>query len=245
MLGLFYPYGIILQALAIVHFVRRRPDTFWLWVILIGGGLGALAYIVAEVVPDVGLLRGTFHGFSRRKRIKELEAAIIDNPSIGNFEELGDLYLDDGKYAKARECFDRVISPRTESADPLYRRALAAMELGDFQMAVDDLTKVVKIDPRFDYQRAAGLLGYALGKLGRNDEAAACFADVTQTSTLSETQYNYAAFLAATGRPAEARDWAQRILAKKRTMPAYIKRRERPWFRKANALVKRLPRSAG
>lgn len=244
MLGLFYPYGIILQALAIIHFVRRRPDTFWLWIILIGGGLGALAYIVAEVVPDVGLLRGTFQIFSRRKRINELEAAIIDNPSIGNYEELGDLYLDDGKYAKARECFDRVISARTESVDPFYRRALAAIELGDFQPAADDLTRVVRIDPRYDYQRAAGLLACTLAKLGRNEEAAACFAEVTQTSTLSETQYNYAAFLAATGHAAEARDWAERILAKKRTMPAYIKRRERPWFRKANALLKRLPRAS-
>jgi hypothetical protein len=243
MFGLFYPYGVILQALAIVHFVRRRPDTFWLWVILIGGGLGALAYIVAEVVPDVGLLRGTFHGFSRRKRIKYLEAAIIDNPSIGNYEELGDLYLDDSKYAKARECFDRVISPRTESADPFYRRALAAIELGDFQPAAEDLTKVVKMDPRYDYQRAAGLLGYTLAKLGRNEEAAACFAEVTETSTLSETQYNYAAFLAAIAHPSEAREWAERILAKKRTMPGYMKRRERPWFRKANSLLKRLPRT--
>jgi len=243
MFGLFYPYGVILQALAIVHFVRRRPDTFWLWVILIGGGLGALAYIVAEVVPDVGLLRGTFHGFSRRKRIKYLEAAIIDNPSIGNYEELGDLYLDDSKYAKARECFDRVISPRTESADPFYRRALAAIELGDFQPAAEDLTKVVKMDPRYDYQRAAGLLGYTLAKLGRDEEAAARFAEVTETSTLSETQYNYAAFLAAIAHPSEAREWAERILAKKRTMPGYMKRRERPWFRKANALLKRLPRT--
>jgi hypothetical protein len=244
MLGLFYPYGIVLQALAILHFVRRRPDTFWLWVILIGGGLGALAYIVAEVIPDVGLLRGTFQGFSRRKRIKYLEAAIIDNPSIGNYEELGDLYLDDGKYAKARECFNRVISPRTESPDPFYRRALAAIELGDFEAAAEDLTKVVKMDPRYDYQRAAGLLAHTLGKLGRNDEAAACFAEVTQTSTLSETQYNYAAFLAGTGHPAEAREWAQRILAKKRTMPAYMRRRERAWFWKATALVKRLPRTS-
>lgn len=242
MLGLFFQYGIILQVFAILHFIRRRPDTFWLWVILLGQGLGALAYIVAEVIPDVGLLRGTFQGFSRRKRIKELEAAIIDNPSIGNYEELGDLYLDDGKYTKARECFDRVISPRTESADPFYRRALAAIELNDFQSAADDLARVVKIDPRYDYQRAAGLLGHTLAKLGRNEEAAATFEDVTQTSTLSETQYNYAAFLAVNGRTAEARDWAQRILAKKRTMPAYIKRRERPWFRKANALLKRLPR---
>ena len=59
-IGLFYPWGVILQAAAILHFVRRRPDTYWLWIILIGGGLGALVYIVAEVAPDVDLLRGAF-----------------------------------------------------------------------------------------------------------------------------------------------------------------------------------------
>jgi hypothetical protein len=241
MLGLFFQYGILLQAFAIVHFIRRRPETFWLWIILIGGGLGALVYIVAEVIPDAGLLRGAFQVFPRRKRIKELEAAILDNPSIGNYEELGDLYLDDKQFTKARECFDRVISPRTDTPDPFYRRALTEIALGDLQAAVDDLTRVTAIEPRYDYQRAAGLLAHLLGKLGRTDEATARFEEVTRTSTLSETQYNYACFLAETGRTAEAREWAQRVLAKKPTMPAYMRRRERPWFRKASALIKRLP----
>ncbi len=244
MFGLFYPYGIILQALALLHFARRRPDGFWLWVIIIGGGLGAAVYIVAEVIPDMGLLRGAVQVFPRRKRIKYLEAAILDNPSIGNYEELGDLYLDDQKYAKARECFDRVISPRTTQPHPYYSRALSELALGDTQAAADDLTEVLKMDPKFDYHRAPGLLAHILGQLGRTDEAAARFADVTQVSTLSETQYNYAAFLAATGRPAEAREWAQRVLAKKPTMPAYMRRRERPWFRKAAALIKKLPAQA-
>ena len=235
---LFYPYGMILQALAILHFVRRRPDGFWLFIILMGGWLGALIYVVAEVIPDVGLLQGAFQVFPRRSRIKQLQAAIIDNPSIGNYEELGDLYLDDGQYAKARECFDRVISPRTTSPDPFYRRALAAIELGDLDAAAEDLRRVVSMDPKYDYQRAAGLLAHTLARTGRHDEAAALFAEVTQVSTLSETQYNYASFLAATGKTAEAREWAQRILAKKATMPAYMRRRERPWFRKAKALLK-------
>ena len=39
---------------------------------------------------------------------------------------------------------------------------------------------------------------------------------------------------------AEAREWAQKILAKKPTMPGYLRRRERPWFRKANGLLLRL-----
>jgi hypothetical protein len=240
MLALFYPYGIVLQALAILHFVRRRPDSFWLWIIIMGGGLGALVYIVAEVIPDLGLLRGAMQVFPRRKRIKHLEAAVIDNPSVGNYEELGDLYLDDGQYAKARECFNRVITPRTDSADPFYRRALAEIELGDRQAAADDLARTVAIDPKYDYHRAAGLLATVLGQLGRTEEAAARFAEVTQVSTLSETQANYAAFLAASGRTQEAREWAQRVLAKKATMPAYMRRRERPWFRKASGLLKSL-----
>ena len=81
-----------------------------------------------------------------------------------------------------------------------------------------------------------------LGKIGEREKAAALFADVTTTSTLSETQYNYASLLADLGRTEEAREWAQRVLAKKPTVPAYVRRRERPWFRKAAALLKRLPK---
>src|SRR5438067_9130020 len=90
LLFLFYPWGIILQVVALVHFARRRPDNYWLWIIIIGGGLGALAYIAIEVLPDVVLLRGSLQVFPRRKRIKQLQALILDNPSAGNYEELGD-----------------------------------------------------------------------------------------------------------------------------------------------------------
>ncbi len=84
MFGLFYPYGFILQAIAILHFVRRRPESYWLFIILMGGAVGALAYIVVEVIPDAGLLRGAFQVFPRRKRIKELEAAVLDTRARAN-----------------------------------------------------------------------------------------------------------------------------------------------------------------
>lgn len=242
MLGLFYPYGILLQAVAITHFVRRRPETYWLWIIIIGGGLGALVYIMIEMVPDAALLRGSFDVFPRRKRIRQLEAAILDNPAVGNYEELGDLYLEDRQFAKARECFDRVIAARTDSLDAFYRRALAALALGDLDATAADLRHVYEHDPRYDYQRAAGLLAHVLGKIGHREAAGALFADVTQTSTLSETQYNYACYLADEGRNGEAREWAQRVLAKKPTMPAYLRRRERIWFRRAAALILKLPK---
>ncbi len=240
--GLFYPLGLILQAVAILHFIRRRPNTYWLWIILIGGGLGALVYIAAEVVPDLDLLRGSIGAFSRRRRIRELEAIILDNPSIGNQEELADLYLEEGKFSRARELYDKVISSsRSDSLDPFYRRALAALAMEDFSTALADLELVVAKDKKYDFHRAIGLLAYAHSRAGQADRAAALFEDATSISTQSETYYHYAAFLADQHRVAEARDWAGRILAKKPTMPRYLRRRERPWFRKAKALLKRLP----
>jgi len=85
------------------------------------------------------------------------------------------------------------------------------------------------------------LLADALGRLGKDQEAEALFANTLQTSTLSETMTNYADFLKSHGRNAEARDWAQRVLGKKHTLPTYLKRRERPWFRRAASLLKQLP----
>jgi hypothetical protein len=97
---------------------------------------------------------------------------------------------------------------------------------------------------KYDSHRAAGLLAHAYANTGEPAKAGALFDEVTQKSTLSETYYNYASFLAEQHRTAEAREWSQRILAKKPTMPGYLRRRERPWFRKANGLLKRLAHSA-
>ena len=240
----FYTWGIVLQVLALVHFARRRPDTYWLWIILIGGGLGAFVYLLVEAVPDLGLLSGTFQRYSHRGRIKQLEVMVLDNPAPGNYEELGDLYMEQRNFARAKECFDRSISARTDSPHPFYRRALSEIELNDMQGAVQDLERVYKMDPKHDFQRAAGLLADAYARTGQPEKADVLFRDLASSSTISETQYHYARFLLQQGRPEEARHWAQRILNKKATLPRYLKRRERPWFRRAEALLKQIRQPA-
>ncbi|SPF40964.1 TPR repeat protein [Candidatus Sulfotelmatobacter kueseliae] len=232
-------WGIVVRVVAIVHFIRRRPDFFWIWVILIHP-IGALVYIAVEVIPDAGLLRDSFQMFPRRRRIGELERIVLDNPAAGNYEELGLLYLDDGNFAKARACYDKAISSRTDHVDPFYRRGIAEIELGDFAAAMPDLEHVVSSDTDYDFYRAMGLLAWAYAQTGQNEKADALFREATRISTISETYYHYALFLQSQGRGAEAREWAQKILDKKPTMPGYLRRRERPWFRKASGLLGRL-----
>jgi hypothetical protein len=244
MFGFYFNWGILLQIACVIHFIRRRPNTYWLWIILMFGPLGSLAYILVEVIPDAGLLRGTLQMFPRRRRIRELQRIIIDNPSSGNLEELADLYLEDGKPAQARELYDRAITPRTASIDPYYRRGLAALALDDLQSALGDFSLVVTKDPKYDFHRAAGLLAHVCARLGHADDAEAWFKQATALSTASELAVHYAEFLEQAKRPEEARQWAQRVLDKRITMPHYLARRERPWFRRARAVMKRLAATA-
>lgn len=109
--------------------------------------------------------------------------------------------------------------------------------MGDFAAAIPDLEHVVAEDPKYDFHLAAALLAHASANTGQIQKADALFQQVVKISTASETYYNYATFLRSQGRNAEAREWAQKILDKRRNMPGYLRRRERPWFRKAATLL--------
>ena len=130
-----------------------------------------LFILLVEALPDIGLVGQSFKVFPRRKRIGELEAAIRDNPSAGNYEELGDLYMDDGKLALARAAFDKAIAARADTLDPFYRRGVCAILLGDAAAALPDLERVVSKESDYDFQRAAGLLAHAYAQTGQKEKA--------------------------------------------------------------------------
>lgn len=237
---LFYPWGLILQGIAIWHFVKRRPETYWLWIIIFGGVLGAAVYIFVEIIPDLGLLRSSFQRISRKSRIKALELQILDNPSAGNLEELADLYFDNKNYAQAREALNRAIAARADSPHAFYLRAKSALAMGDYAAAIPDLDSVVAKDPKFDYYRAAGLLADACARTDDLQKADYYFARATANSNTPEILYNYASYLKQSGKREEAREWAAKLAAKKRTLPRYMQRIERPWFRRGKTLEREL-----
>ncbi len=235
-------WGLLLEALAILHFIRRRPDAWWLFVIFFLGPLGALIYLLIEAAPDLtSLSQQSARGFSRRKRIRELEALVQVNTAVGNMEELGDLYMDEGRLAQARAAFDRAIQGGSTTIDPFYKRGACAVLMGDPAAAIPDLERTATQDPGYDFYRAAGLLAHAYALTGEKEKAEQLFRAATKTSTMSETYLNFAELLASEGRTAEAREWARKLLGKAQGMPAYLRRRERPWFRKAKRFLSRLP----
>ena len=240
LVGNVFAFGFLLQIAAVIHWSRKRPDTFWLWIIIIGGFIGALAYFLIEGAPDFGSLRRSFKGPARRRRIRMLRAMVLDNPSAGNFEELGELLLEQKRYAEAVDAYDRALAAQSDSIDPVYRRALALFACGESERAARDLAHVLSVDPRYDYSNAACLYARTLALTGRTEEALAAFERLLETSHAAPILYEAAALYADHGRAADARAIVERLIAREITMPSYQKRRDRAWLRKAKALRRRL-----
>lgn len=239
-IGHMFGYGFVFQVAAVIHWSRKRPEAFWLWIIIIGGIIGALAYFLIEGLPDFRNVQRTLRGPARRKRINILRGLVIQNPSAGNYEELGELLLEEKRYREARDAFDRALSARTDSIDPFYRRGIAEFELRDDEAAVTDLRRVIAADPKYDFYKAASLIGQALARLGRSDEAMIVFDKLSQSATGAEPLVVTAQFFADHGRETEALEIAREIAMRDMTMPSYQKRRDRAWLRKAKALQRAL-----
>ena len=239
-----FAYGFIFQILAIVHWAKRGRDRFWIWIIIIGGAIGALAYLLVEALPDWTDLKRSLKGPARRKRIAALRSMILDNPSAGNYEQLGELLVEQRKWSEVRIAFDRAIASRSDSLDPFYWRGVAAFEMGDDPAAIADFQHVVRREPKYDYSRAQCLLARALARTGQTAEAATAFARLIEITTSAESLVSAAEFLAANNEQPKARELIATILARRPTMPAHQKRRDRVWLRKAAKLARKLRKSA-
>ena len=233
-------FGIVLMAMALVHFFRRQPSFYWLYLIIFLGPLGALIYLAIEWLPEL-FDPGAFRFVERGRRLREVEADIRQNPSAGNYEELGLLRLDKGDWAGARACFDQrpgaahrfarsLLPPRPgrSRTGRLCRRPRGPGARGHRRPGL-------RLPAR---RRIAGLL--PTGRPVTSTAPSAFSKQVLRTSTLTETQLHYAEFLAETGHRAEAKQQALRIRDKRAGMPGFQRRRERKLFRRNGALLRKL-----
>ena len=235
------PWYIIplFQALMLLHFFRRRPEGYWFFVIVFLGPIGALVYFIAEVIPDLRVKPPAIARLERRRRRQWLEHMAAESPSIENLQELGEIYAAEGEHQRAVDLFTRVLKRDPESREALYGRGKSSVALGDIDRAIADLEPVARAEPNYRFYDAYLTLAECYECAGRNDAALSAYQDILGRTTVSRAYYNYGRLLGKLGETEPAREMMRQILAKKPSLPRYLRRQERPWFRKAEAFLKR------
>ena len=196
------------------HIVRTGRDTFWLWIVLMAPGIGSIAYIALNIIPDIfggstarKVSRAARETLDPNREYREAKAACDDTPTVRNQSRLATAAAHMGRHAEAEAQF-RAAAQGVHADDPVLLLGLAnaLLELRCPADALEVLDRLGKDEAHGRTPAAALALGRAYEDLGRIAEADTALQWASERMPGFEALARYAAFMARNGRQAEARE---------------------------------------
>ena len=219
----------------------RRQEWIWAFFIFIGWGFAALFYYFMVYRAAPSATRGfELPGAFDRRRIKQLEAQIHYLDKAHHYSQLGDLFFQQGKLDKAEGCYRSALERDAEDIDTRAHLGQCLLRLKRPSEARPLLEGVVAQNPKHDYGYSQMALAETLIALGENDAALALWKQVTENHSYPRAKVQLAELYLACNQPDLARGEVQEVLADDAHGPAFQRKRDRVWVRRARGLLRRL-----
>ena len=235
------PFAVILLGINVafvIHAAKTGRSNPWGYIIFLLPGVGAIAYVLVELIPE---WMGTRQGQQARQRVistlnpekeyRRLTDELEITDTIANRSALADECLLLGKFEEAFAHYDNILG-RPLGEEPAYAlgKARAEFGLGRPQATVATLDDLRTRWP--DYHSADGHLLYAraLAESGRTEEALDEFKAVTDYFAGAEARVRWAMLLESTGRTAEAKAIYAGLLTQMRRAPKYVRKVQAEWI---------------
>jgi tetratricopeptide (TPR) repeat protein len=224
----------------LIDAIRRRE---WVWAvfIFIGWGFSALFYYFAVYRAAPSATRGfELPGAFDRRRIKQLEAQIHYLDKAHHYSQLGDLYFQQGKLQKAETCYRAALEREAEDIDTRAHLGQCLLRQKRPAEARSLLEEVVVENPRHDYGYSKMALAETLTALGETDAALTLWKQVTENHSYPRAKVQLAELYLARNQPDLARAEVKEVLADDAHGPAYQRKRDRVWVRRAKGLLRKV-----
>jgi len=232
--------GTAFQIWMLIDDVRQRE---WVWAlfIVVFHVFGAFWYFFSVYRSSPMATRGfELPGAHDRKRIKELQAQIhhLDKPH--HYFQLGDIYFQQGKLDKAESCYRASLERDPNDVDTQAHLGQCFLRLDRPDEARPLLERVVAANPKHDYGHSLMAYAETLAKKGEIDQAIAVWLRVTENHSYPRARVQLAELYLKKGQKDLAREQLQEVLIDAPHAPAFQRKRERPWVRRAKRLMRQI-----
>ena len=244
------PYVLILLAnIALcVHVARTGRPLAWIFVILLFPILGAIAYVLAEIVGGggIGSRRGAqVHVLGARKARSAqprdaLEQRLAQADTFDNRVAVADACLEERAYERAAALYAGALTGRESDPELLLGLARAHFGLGKYAAVRRTLEGLIRANPAFRSTDGHLLYARTLEALGEHADALAEYDALDATFPGEESRYRHGSLLAELGRDADARAVFGKVLDNERQAPEAYRDRERVWIDQARAALAQL-----
>lgn len=237
------PFWLALTAFQIWMFVHalRNQEYLWAVFIFIGWGISAFLYYFLVYRQSGSSTRGfELPGAQNRRRIRELQAQIHHLDKAHHHSQLGDVYFAQGKLQKAETCYRAAMERDSEDIDTRAHLGQCLLRQNRPAEARPLLEGVVQQDSKHDYGHSMMALAETLSALGETDPALSLWHQVTENHSYPRARVQLAELLIARSEIEPARAALREVIEDDPHAPAFQRKRDRVWVRKARSLLRSL-----
>jgi len=239
------PWWLLLFAFQLWMFIHAVRQQEWIWAafIFIGLGFSAVLYyfLVYRAAPSA--TRGfELPGANSRRRIKELQAQIHHLDKAHHHSQLGDVYFQQGKLAKAETCYRAAREREPQDIDTRAHLGQCFLRQKRAVEARPLLEGVIAENPKHEYGYTMMALAETLSVVGETGLAMQYWQQVTGTHSYPRAKVQLAELYLANHQPDSARAELQDVVADDLHAPTFQRRRDRVWVWRAKMLMRKLPK---
>ncbi len=230
----------LFQIWMLIDAIRRKE---WVWVLflVVFPVFSSLWYFFHVYRDAPSATRGfELPGAHDRKRIKQLQAQIHHLDKAHHYSQLGDIYFQRGKLEQADACYRAAIERDPQDIDTRAHFGQCLLRQNKPQEARPLLDGVVAENPKHDYGHSLMALAETLGALGETDAAIATWQRVTDSHSYPRARVQLAQLYAARDQKDLARAEIREVIDDDPHAPAFQRRRDRVWIRRAKKLARQL-----
>ena len=229
--------GLVFQIWMFIDAVRRRE---WVWAVFIFvfSVISALLYFFMVYRAEGGLSTRGFElpGAHSRRRIKELQAQIHHLDKAHHHLQLGDIYFQQGKLDLAETHYRSSLERDPVDRDARSHLGQCLLRKRQPAAARPWLEGVVQEDPKHDYGHTLMALAETCMAEGQADAAIQVWERVLQHYSYSRARVQLSELYLAKGESDKAREQVREVIGTDAHAPAFDRRRDRIWVRRAKRM---------
>jgi hypothetical protein len=238
-----YYIPIALQAICVLHCIRKGNQGKWIWIIVFLPVIGSLIYIFSEVITGHEIDQvssGVGQVINPGGSIKKLEQQLRFSDTFHNRIALADAYLARGYTNDAIALYEQSLTGVfTENEHVIKQLIIAYANVNRFADILP-LAKRIYNSPQFAKSKVHIVYALALEHAGNKEQAEKEFKMMNSRFAYFEARYQYALFLSRNGRKEEALQLLDNMVAESTQLSSRERRFNAQWIGQAKEELRKL-----
>ena len=237
--------SLVFQALLIVHCIKTGRNQIWIWVLALLSFAGVIAYVAAELIPDLlksratqGAIKGVKKAMDPDAQLRRYESEAKLTGNVSSSQRYAEELIRQGRAADAVGVYRSVLKGLYEH-DPVLLLGLAQAQFaagspGEARATLDEL---IARNPDFKSPQGHLLYARALEAEGQGERALEEYKVLCGYFPGAEATVRYAILLRSRQQAEEARRVLRELLDNAKMAPDHYRRTQEDWLKEARRLA--------